>query len=72
MVYAREMVMSKKGGLIRDKFYSLRLYEPDSIQSLLSEVGFSGIDVIGDFSPFNKKGDFGFMNFRMIVTARKS
>jgi D-alanine-D-alanine ligase len=72
VVRAREVVMSKKGGLIRDKFYSLRLYEPDSIQSLLSEVGFSGINVIGDFSPFNEKGDYGFMNFRMIVTARKS
>jgi len=72
VVRAREVVISKKGGLIRDKFYSLRLYEPDSIQSLLSEVGFSGINVIGDFSPFNKKGDYGFMNFRMIVIARKS
>jgi hypothetical protein len=72
VVRAREVVMSKKGGLIRDQFYCLRLYEPDSIQSLLSVVGFSGTDVIGDFSPFNKKGDYGFMNFRMIVTARKS
>ena len=72
VVRAREVVMSKKNGLIRDQFYSLRLYDPDSIKSLLSEVGFSGIDVIGDFSPFNKKGDYGFMNFRMIVIAGKS
>ena len=72
LVRAREVVMSKKGGLIRDNFYSLRLYDPDSIRSLLSVVGFSGIDVIGDFSPFNKKEDYGFMNFRMIVTAGKS
>jgi hypothetical protein len=41
------------------------------MRSLLSGLGYSGIDVIGDFSPFREKGDFGFMNFRMMVTARK-
>jgi hypothetical protein len=38
---------------------------------LLSGLGYDGIDVIDDFSPFQEKGDFGFMNFRMIVTAAK-
>lgn len=71
MVYAREMVISKKGGLIRDNRYSLRLYEPDSMRRLLAQIGFSGITVLGDFSPFHKIGDYGFMNSRMIVTAQK-
>jgi D-alanine-D-alanine ligase len=71
VVYAREMVISKKGGLVRDNRYSLRLYEPDSIRRLLAQIGFSGVTVLGDFSPFRKKGDYGFMNARMIVTAQK-
>ena len=70
-VIAREMVVSKKGGLIKDSRYSLRLYGPDSMRDLLGGIGFSGIDVTRDFSPFREKGDLGFMNFRMIVTARK-
>ena len=71
VVLTREMVMSKKSGLIKDNCYSLRLYGPDSMREVLSGVGFSGIDVTRDFSPFREKGDLGFMNFRMIVTARK-
>jgi D-alanine-D-alanine ligase len=71
VVLTREVVVSKKSGLIKDSRYSLRLYEPDSMRDLLSGVGFSGIDVTRDFSPFREKGDLGFMNFRMIVTATK-
>jgi len=71
VVYAREMVISKKSGLVRDNRYSLRFYEPDSMRRLLMQIGFAGVAVCGDFSPFQKKGDYGFMNSRMIVTARK-
>lgn len=71
IVLTRELVVSKKSGLLKDSCYSLRIYDPDSMRILLSDLGFSGIRVIGDFSPFQKKGDFGFMNFRMIVTAEK-
>lgn len=71
VVLTREMIVSKKSGLIKDNCYSLRLYGPDSMREVLSGIGFSGIDVTRDFSPFREKGDLGFMNFRMIVTARK-
>lgn len=71
IVLTRELVVSKKSGLLKDSCYSLRIYEPDSMRHLLSRIGFDGIDVVDDFSPFQKKGDFGFMNFRMIVTAEK-
>jgi D-alanine-D-alanine ligase len=71
IVRTRELVVSKKSGLVKDSRYSLRLYEPDSMRDLLSGLGFSGIDVTRDFSPFRGKGDLGFMNFRMIVTATK-
>lgn len=72
LVRTRELVLSKKAGLIQDRSYSLTIYEPDSMRGLLATLGFSDIHVIGDFSPFRRKGDFGFMNFRMIVTARNS
>ena len=71
IVLTREMVVSKKRGLVKDSRYSLKLYGPDSMRDLLAGIGFSGIGVIRDFSPFREKGDLGFMNFRMIVTAQK-
>lgn len=71
IVITREIVLSKKSGLMKDSCYSLRIYDPDSMRLLLSELGYGGIDVVDDFSPFRKKGDFGFMNFRMVVTAGK-
>ena len=71
VVRTREMVLCKKSGLVRDRRYSLRIYEPKSMRFLLSGLGFSRIKVIGDFSPFERMGDYGFMNFRMVVTAQK-
>lgn len=71
IVYTRELVVSKESGLVKDSTFSLRIYDPDAIRLLLSKLGFSNVRVIGDFSPFRKTGDFGFMNFRMIVTAEK-
>ena len=71
IVCTRELVVSKTSGLVKDSTYSLRIYDPDSMRLLLSKLGFSNINVIRDFSPFRKTGDFGFMNFRMIVIAQK-
>ena len=71
LVITREMVMSKKSGLLKDSCYSLRIYTPDAMRLLLAGLGFDGIDVVDDFSPFQRRGDFGFMNFRMVVTAQK-
>jgi D-alanine-D-alanine ligase len=71
VVRTREMVVSKKSGLVRDRRYSLRIYEPGSMRLLLSGIGFSRVRIIRDFSPFRRVGDYGFMNFRMVVTAQK-
>lgn len=71
LVRTREMVLSKKRGLIRDRYYSLALHDPESMARLLADLGFCDVEVTGDFSPFERKGDFGFMNFRMVVTAGK-
>lgn len=70
-IAAREMVISKTKGLIRDRNYAVRLYEPETMTSLLTKSGFKQISVKTDFSPQQIKGDYGFMNHRMITTGRK-
>ena len=70
-VYTREMVLSKENGLIRDCTYSIRLYEFQSLASLLEQAGFKRVNVHTDFSPHRCKGDYGFMNRRMLATGQK-
>lgn len=70
-IHTREMVLSKKEGIKRDSCYSLWTYGPDSFSSLLENLGFADVEVISDFSPLMRKGDFGFMNARMVITGRK-
>jgi len=69
-VSVREMVLSKTKGLIRDRTYSIRFYEPAKISELLEEAGFEGVRTITDFSPHMDQGDYGFMNHRMIATGQ--
>jgi D-alanine-D-alanine ligase len=70
-VNTREVVLSKREGLIRDQTYSIRFYTPESLMSLLEDVGFCSVTVCTDFSPHRKKADYGCMNNRMIVTGNK-
>lgn len=70
-IYAREMVVSKEKGVIRDSTYSIRLYESETVAALLEEVGFNRINVHTDFSPHQRKGDYGFMNHRMLAAGQK-
>lgn len=70
-VDAREMVLSKTRGLIRDETYSIRLYDPQTYLDLIRKSGFHHVDVKTDFSPHDKDGDYGFMNHRMVATAQK-
>lgn len=70
-IHTREMVLSKKDGLIKDSCYSLWIYGPDSFSSLLSSLGFTDIRAISDFSPLMRKGDIGFMNARMVIVGQK-
>jgi len=71
IICAREVVLNKAQGLIRDQTYAIRLYEASSLSALLEHVGFKRINVHTDFSPHQKDGDYGFMNSRMIATAQK-
>ena len=65
----REMVLSKKKGMVRDESYSIRLYDKTSLHNLVEEAGFSDIEIIKNFSVHQLKGDYGFMNNRMIAVA---
>jgi hypothetical protein len=70
-IYTREMVISKTKGLQRDKSYAIRIFEPDRLMDLVSSVGYVDVTVQRGFSPHGKPGDYGFMNRRVLVTARK-
>lgn len=70
-ICAREMVLSKHTGMIRDKTYCVRLYEPEAIIALVRRAGYHDVRVHRGFRSHRGKGDFGFMDQRMLVTARK-
>jgi D-alanine-D-alanine ligase len=70
-IKAREMVFSRRKGLVRDQTYAIRVYRPDELAELVHQAGFTDVSIHRDFSPHGKDGDFGFMNKRFIITARK-
>jgi len=68
---AREMVLSKGKGLIRDRTYCIRLYDAEALRELLEKTGFRDVRVHGDFSRQRSGGDYGLMNTRLIAVGRK-
>ncbi|MGD8992526.1 MAG: class I SAM-dependent methyltransferase [Desulfobacterales bacterium] len=70
-VCAREIVLSKTEGLIRDQNYAIRIYDAADVSNLLAQSGFRHIEIHTDFSPHTADGDYGFMNNRMIAVAQK-
>ncbi|MFC1821640.1 class I SAM-dependent methyltransferase [Thermodesulfobacteriota bacterium] len=71
VIYCREMVVSKRTGLIRDANYCTRLYSSERIENLLKSVGFHEISFQKDFAPHLKPADYGLMTNRMVVMAGK-
>jgi D-alanine-D-alanine ligase len=71
MIFCREMVISKRTGLIRDENYCSRLYSTRKISRLLRSAGFSSTDMHKDFVSHGEKGDYGTMTNRMIVMAQR-
>jgi D-alanine-D-alanine ligase len=71
LICAREIVLSKSDGLIRDQSYAIRMYDAAGLSDLLIESGFTGIRIHTQFSPHAADGDYGFMNNRMIAIAQK-
>ena len=72
VICAREMVLDKTQGMIRDQTYAIRLYDTESLLKLLGGAGFSCIKIHSNFSPHQKDGDYGFMNSRLIATGQKT
>jgi D-alanine-D-alanine ligase len=70
-VCAREMVLSKTQGLIRDRTYCIRLYDADHLSALLTRAGFTQVQTHTDAAALSSKEDVGCMNHRLIVVARK-
>jgi len=67
----REIVLSRRSGLVRDRTYGIRLYEFSDIAALAEEAGF--IDIRRhDGEGSKSKEDLGCMTNRMVITARKS
>ena len=71
VISSREMVISKRKGLIRDEGYITRLYKIEKITEMLKTSGFFIVKVLKDFVSHKKKGDYGCMTNRMIVISRK-
>lgn len=70
-VCARELVLSKKKGLIRDKNYRIRLYHRDELAALVSRAGFTDIRQHDQQSINGEAGrDVGCMRHRLLITAR--
>lgn len=70
-INAREMVIHKTMGLVRDQTYGVRLYAADELTVMLAGVGFTETITHTDFSLHQSQDDLGFMNHRMIITAKK-
>jgi len=70
-VLVREIVLSKRRGLVRDVTYFARLFQPKELEALLTESGFQQIDCGGLLVSHPKADDYGLLNKRMLVTAYK-
>lgn len=71
IIRAREMVLSKAQGLIRDKTYSIRLYSEEDLVALVRSAGFGDVQRHLNTSAMNCTEDVGCMNHRLVVSARK-
>ncbi len=63
--------MSKSQGLIRESCYGIRVYNGEDLTHLLEQVGFKAVRVLREFSPHPTKGDYGFVNRRMVALGQK-
>ncbi len=68
---AREMVLNKTSGLVRDQTYAIRLFTSEDLIRLVTDAGFSEVRLQQNFSADDSDEDLGFMNHRMVLTARK-
>jgi len=70
-IRAREVVICKEQGLMRDQTYAIRLFRSEVLEDMIGKAGFVEISMQRGFSAHEKEGDYGFMNHRLLVTAVK-
>jgi D-alanine-D-alanine ligase len=70
-IRAREIVMCKQQGLMRDQSYAIRLYSSKCLEDLVARAGYTKTSIQSGFSSHQKEGDYGFMNHRLLLTAQK-
>ncbi len=70
-IHAREMVLSKTGGMIRDSTYGIQLYRAADLTTLAARAGFEAVRVRTGASAVEPGTDTGCMNHRVVVTAHK-
>jgi D-alanine-D-alanine ligase len=71
MLKAREIVLSKKKGVLRDGSYCERLYDKKRISRLLKLAGFKRLSIKNNLSLHKNKKDYGLLTSRMLATAIK-
>lgn len=71
LMKVKEIVISKKTGLIRDGSYSERLYTDRKITNILKDLGYKDISIHKGISLHKQKKDYGFLTSRMMVRAGK-
>jgi len=70
-VCAREMVLSKEQGMIRDATYCIRLYGAQDLAQLVDRAGFRDVSVHTMNATQNPRIDLGCMNHRLLAVARR-
>jgi D-alanine-D-alanine ligase len=70
-ICARELVVSKKSGLIRDRTYCIQLYDAQALADLVIRAGFTDVNVHADASAMDSAVDVGCMNQRLVAVARR-
>ncbi len=71
IVNSREVVKGEDGGVMKDNRYCERLYGKEEIAALLNSVGFGGVTIEMGRAFYNRPGDFGFMESRMMIKGKK-
>jgi D-alanine-D-alanine ligase len=71
IIKAREVVISKNKGLLRDELYCERLYNKSKVIRILNNIGFKKLSVKRNLSLHRKKEDYGLLNSRMMIVGIK-
>jgi D-alanine-D-alanine ligase len=71
IISAREMVLSKTQGMIRDRTYRIRFYSEGDLTALVRSAGFDDVQVHTNASVMKSTVDVGCMNHRLVISARK-